>query len=649
LLTIEVLWRGGKTSTLTNLFPNRIYEIDEAGALTTATVALAKESRSEGPLFDDVSRLLAHDHRDEPFDDFQRQSLLPKKLSQLGPGVAWGDLDGDGWDDLIIGSGKGGRLAVFLNNRKGGFTRLNGKPFERVVARDQTSVLFWHGGDQKPRILTGSASYEETSKAGASVLGYLPANGTIEDIVPAMESSVGPLALGDLYGDGALCLFVGGRVIPGRYPEAASSRIYRNHNGKLELDADNTRTLGQLGLVSGAVFTDLDGDGFPELVLASEWGPIRVFRNVRGRLAEWNAPIKPASRSSIDHQAMTLSSELSAINQMTGWWNGVTAADFDGDGRMDLIAGNWGLNTKYRATGEHPRKIYYGDFTESGTVDTVETYFDQRMNNEVPEREFDAMAGEMPFLRGIFPTHRAYGAASVSEVLGEHLKKANRVSANTLASILLLNRGDHFEIHPLAYEAQLAPAFALVVADFDGDGSEDVFVSQNFFATEPQSSRCDAGRGLLLRGDGKGGLRPVPGQESGIELYGEQRGAAAADYDQDGREDLVVTQNGTATRLYHNLRAKPGLRVRLVGPTGNPAGIGSVMRLRSGDHSGAAREIHAGSGYWSQDSPVQVLPLLPGALKLWVRWPGGKVTLVDVPTGAREVELSITGDLKPRP
>jgi len=115
----------------------------------------------------------------------------------------------------------------------------------------------------------------------------------------------------------------------------------------------------------------------------------------------------------------------------------------------------------------------------------------------------------------------------------------------------------------------------------------------------------------LLKGDGKGGLRPVPGQESGIAVYGEQRGAAAADYDGDGRLDLVVTQNGTTTKLYHNLRAKPGLRVRLAGPAGNPSGIGATMRLKSGDRFGPAREIHAGAGYWSQDSPVQVLAGLP--------------------------------------
>ena len=168
----------------------------------------------------------------------------------------------------------------------------------------------------------------------------------------------------------------------------------------------------------------------------------------------------------------------------------------------------------------------------------------------------------------------------------------------------------------------MAPAFGICAADLDGDGNEDLFLSQNFFAVQPGTPRYDAGRGLLLLGDGAGNFRAVPGQESGIEIYGEQRGAAVCDYDADGRIDLAVSQNGAETKLYHNALAKPGLRIRLVGPVGNPSGVGAVLRLGSEEKLGPAREIHGGSGYWSQDSVVQVMSFKAAPTKILVRWPG---------------------------
>ena len=619
-MRLEVRWRGGKRGVIEGVRANRVYEIDEAGAAPDPRLTKTEPK----PWFEDASDRLRHTHHQVPFDDFARQPLLANKLSQLGPGVCWFDLDGDGWEDLVIGDGRGGQMAAYKNDGHGGFSRLEKSPFTEPLTRDQTTVLGWRPREGRAMLLAGSSNYADGSVDGASVRLFDCVGKTVDDGFPGHASSAGPLALADIDGDGALDLFVGGRVIPGRYPEPAASRLFRGDRGQFTLDAENSKTLEQAGLVSGAVFSDLDGDGRPDLVLACEWGPIRVFHNDGGRLKEITAAL--------------------GLDRYTGWWNGVTTGDFDGDGRLDIAASNWGRNTPYENHRAQPLRLYYGDFNHAGEVSAVEAFFDTVSGKLVPERPFESMANGLPFIRERFTTHKAYAEAGLAEILGDAFASAHELAANTLESMVFLNRGDHFEARALPIETQLAPAFGICVGDLDGDGLEDLFLSQNFFATQPLTSPYDTGRGLWLKGDGKGGFKAVPGQESGIQVYGEQRGCALADYDHDGRVDVVVTQNAGPTRLFHNAGAKPGLRVRLQGPPQNPLGIGATMRLVSGATTGPAREIHAGSGYWSQDAATQVLASGEKPLSVWIRWPGGKLTTNAVPDGAREVMVDF-----PRP
>ena len=629
-LRITVAWRSGQNSVVSEAMPNYSYEIAEAGAQPVSPSVSNPPVLS--PMFDDVSERLVHVHQDDSFDDFQRQPLLPKRLSQLGPGVCWWDIDGNGWDDLLIPSGKGGVLACYRNDGKGGFDRITQPPWTAATDRDQTAIVGWRAN----AVLVGVANYEDGLASGSAVQVCQWGQAEPRNLLPAGDSSTGPLAVADYDGDGLLGLFVGGRVKPGRYPEAATSLLYHQQGKELVLDATNNTLLHEIGLVSGAAWSDLDGDGFPELILACEWGPIRIFHNNHGRLVPWDPPL--VSTSPADDS--TLQSNLSGL---IGWWNGVTVGDFDGDGRMDILAANWGRNTKYERHRQWPLRIYYGDFSQDGGVGLLESYFEPTLGKYAPSCGSDAASKIMPSLAAAYPTHQAWAETGIEEVLRHAPDNARHLEATWLETTLFLNRGDHFEVKKLPMEAQLAPAFAACVADYDGDGAEDIFLSQNFFGVDASTSRYDAGRGLWLQGDGHGGFRAVPGQESGIRVYGEQRGAAVCDFDGDGRVDLVVAQNGAETKLFHNSQAKPGLLVRLEGPPGNSRGIGAVLRLKFGDRFGPTREIHGGAGYWSQDSVIQVMATPNPPTALWVRWPGGKTNTFEIRNGVRKVSAGWNG------
>jgi hypothetical protein len=620
--TLVIDWRDGRRTTIPGVRPNRHYEITTSTAVErTPNDSIGKPTTAA--LFDDATAQLGgHAHTENAFDDWDRQFLLPNGLSQLGPGVAWFDLDRDGSEDLIVGTGKGGHVAVFKNAHGRLSPDLTHGP---VAPEDLTTVLGMadRGG---ARLLAGVSTWEARSTAEMTsqpaVVSLGVVHGTLAStpapVVGSHESATGPIALADYDGDGSLDLFVGGRAIPMRYPAPASSGLFKNVNGTFVLDTANTRLLHDVGMVSAGVFADINGDGYPDLLLARDWGSILLLLND-------------------GHGRFSAASDAWGLTRWPSCWNGIAVGDLDGDGRLDIVATSWGRNIATPVDSAHPLYLVHGIRGAGGEDEMLLARRDSGAAGFAPLNSYARLRVAIPDLASRVRTFAAYADANVDRVLGPAANRAQRLEAVTMDNMAFLNRGDHFEAVPLPAEAQLAPAFYAGIADFDGDGHEDVFLSQNFFPTAIGTPRYDTGRSLLMLGDGRGGFKSLSGASSGLIVYGDQRGAAYADYDGDGRLDLAVSQNGAATRLFHNRGAKPGLRVRVQGSPTNPDGIGAQIRVVYQDGMGPVREIEAGSGYWSQNGAVQVFGLRSVPTAVWVRWPGGAVTQVSVPAGAREV------------
>jgi hypothetical protein len=603
--SVVIEWPDLKKQVLRHVPVNQVLQADIRQAQEPYSFAVSPLAK--GSIFTDVtaSKAVQYVHRELDYIDFDVEKLLPHKLSQYGPALAAGDVDGNGLDDIVIGGNRDFPGKLLLQQLDGRFRE---KEFPQLTEKNirkpenRGILLFDADGDGDPDLYCSSGSNQFISNA----LNYRDlffvndgkGNFTLDtSALPLNDISKSCVRAFDFDGDGDLDLFIGGRVMPGNYPKPVSSFIYRNDSkpGKIKFtDVTDSvaKDLEQAGMVCDAICTDFDNDGWTDLILAGEWMPITFLRNNHGKFENVNA--------------------RSGISTETGWWSSIAAGDFDNDGDIDYIAGNLGLNSFYRAGDKYPVSIYAKDFDHNNSLDAIVTVFlpgESGSLQEFPALSRDDIVKQLPGLRKKFPGYAAFGRAGITDLFSkEELQNALVYHANQFASCYLENLGQgKFRLHPLPPMAQLAPLYGMVVDDFNQDGNLDVALCGNDFGTEVANGRYDALNGLLLLGDGTGNFSSQTILQSGLYIPGDAkalvklRGAC-------NQYLLAASQNRGPLKIFRN---KP---------------VRKLLPLEAGDRlvlytlkNGKTRrgEVYYGSSFLSQsarfitmDSSVQNIEIV---------------------------------------
>ena len=614
LATIQVTWRDGTRTQVPDVMANHWIEISQAASPPPKkNVSPTAKAPS---LFKHQPSLLAHRHVDRPFDDMALQNTLPHKLSEPGPGVSWFDFNGDGWEDLFLSAGRGGKMGVFRNAGGKQFVRQKASAFAKPVPQDQACILGWQPSATDRALLIGQTNHEAARSSASPVRQFSVVTGQSRDDFLNSKTSLGALTMGDLDADGDLDLFVGGAHQAGSYPRPQPSYLLRNQQGTLTADPALSHPCTALGLVRSATFARLNHDRFPELIVAGHWMPLVIFRNQEGTLKRWNPVIKGTP-------PLRQGSSETRLDDLAGWWNSVSTGDFDGDGRLDLVAGNWGDN--WRDTPESSRRrLYYEEIQRPGGR-MIEAYYHASKQHWLPVRDRGWTIQRFPEINQAYPSFARFASASIQDLLVKGQLKLASLEASFFRSVILLNRGDHFELRALPNEAQFAPVFGIAVADFDLSGTHDLVIHQNFHSTSSISGRQDAGGLLFLRGDGTGRFTPVAPLTSGLNHPGQGRSVATCDFNHDGRPDFVSTLHAGQSRLYQNQSPRTGIRITLQGPPNNLAAVGASARIvYPGPKYGPRMEVSLGSGYSSQHASTLVLGAKTSPIAVEIRWPSGQ-------------------------
>ena len=532
---LEVHWPNGHKTVLSDVMADQLLTIDYQESQTEVIANQTQESGSK--MFETIDFPNAFVHEENPFNDFEVEVLLPHKNSSLGPGLATGDLNGDGLDDFIVGSAFGQLSQAYLQQKNGSFEPLEIPALSNDHYYEDLGIIIFDAdgdGDEDFYVASGGNEFKAGSKAYEDRFYENLGNNQfqrVEAAIPASKVSGKELSTVDFDHDGDLDLFVGGRLVPKQYPYPAKSYLLENVSKSGEIKFVNTTTesmpsLDSLGLVTASSWADIDGDGWEDLMVVGEWMTIRCFKNNQGTFAEVSEQVLPENTA--------------------GWWYDIQPGDFDKDGDVDFVVGNLGKNYKYQASEEAPFRVYFNDFDRNRKPDIVLSY--QKGETEFPVRGRQCSSEQMPAIKVKFEDYNSFASANLKQIYTtKMLEESLSYAVTSFASVYLENNDGQFTLKPLPQLAQLSSINKMVVEDMDQDGNLDVVIAGNLYNAEVETPRNDASFGLFLQGNGAGDFTAQTMLASGLKMVGDIRGMELIQ--RNGQRHLLIAKNDDVMQM----------------------------------------------------------------------------------------------------